>query len=141
MQNRNTKGMTEYNIARGNETRERVLAAIEQCKAEGNISTTKVCEIANVHRSYFTKHPEMRKTLNTAIGIVNRNIKKRKQNDNSKDVIIKALQCKITSLNKEIASLNDLKKYKGLYEEKCQDVENLKKQLDNAYSENDVLDF
>ncbi len=133
--------MTEYNINRGNETRERVLTAIEQCKEDGDISTSKVCEIADVHRSYFTKHPEMRKALDTAIGIVNRKIKKRKQNDNSKDVVIKSLYVKIASLEKEITSLHGLEKYKNLYEAKCEEVEDLKKQLDNAYNTSGLMNF
>lgn len=141
MSSERTKGMTEYNINRGNETRERVIAAIEQCKEDGDISTSRVCEIANVHRAYFTKHPEMRKTLDTAIGIVNRKIKKRKQNDNSKDVVIKSLYVKIASLEKEISSLHDFEKYKNLYEAKCEELDSLKKQLDNAYRTSDLLNF
>lgn len=141
MQNKKTKGMTEYNINRGNETRERVIAAIQQCKEDGDISTSRVCEIADVHRAYFTKHPEMRKTLDTAIGIVNKKIKKRKQNENSKDVIIKSLYAKISLLEKEIASLQGFKKYKDLYENKCEETESLKKQLDNSYHTSDLLNF
>lgn len=138
---RDTKAMTEYNVNRGNATRERVIAAIEQCKEEKDISTTRVCEIAGVHRSYFTKHPEMRKLLDTAIGIVNRKIKKRQQNENSKDVIIKSLQIKIAALEKENHTLSDCTKYKTMYESKCDEVEKLKNQLNQKYIESGILNF
>lgn len=138
---RDTKAMTKYNISRGNATREKVISAIEQCKEEKDISTTRVCELAGVHRSYFTKHPEMRKTLDTAIGIVNRKIKKRQQNENSKDVIIRSLQIKIVALEKENHSLSDYAKYKTMYEAKVDEVEKLKNQLNQKYIESGMLDF
>ena len=139
--NRNTKPMNEYNVNRGNTTRERVIAAIEQCKAEKDISTTRVCELADVHRSYFTKHPEMRRLLDTAKGIVNKKIKKRQQNENSKDVIIKSLQIKIAALEKENHTLSDCTKYKTMYESKCDEVEKLKNQLNQKYIESGILNF
>lgn len=138
---RDTKAMTEYNVNRGNATRERVIAAIEQCKEEKDISTTRVCEIAGVHRSYFTKHPEMRKLLDINIGIVNRKIKKRQQNENSKDVLIKSLYTKITALEKENHTLSDCTKYKTMYESKCDEVEKLKNQLNQKYIESGMLNF
>lgn len=138
---RETKAMIEYNVNRGNATRERVIAAIEQCKAEKDISTTRVCELAGVHRSYFTKHPEMRKLLDINIGIVNRKIKKRQQNENSKDVIIKSLQIKIAALEKENHTLSDCTKYKTMYETKCDEVEKLKNQLNQKYIESGILNF
>lgn len=141
MPKRNTKAMNEYNKNIGNETRERVLAAIEQCKADGDVSVKKVCEIANVNRSYFSKYPELRNALDIAMGIVNRKIKKRKQNNNSKDVLIKSLYVKIASLENIIKKLQSLEKYKDLYEEKCKEVENLKNQLDNAYGTSGLMDF
>lgn len=83
--------MEEYNKTRGNDCRNRVLSTIEKCKLDGNISVKRVCELADVNRSYFTNHPEMRQTLDTAIGIVNRKIKKRKQNQDSKEVLLKSM--------------------------------------------------
>ncbi len=139
--NRNTKPMNEYNVNRGKTTRERVIAAIEQCKAEKDISTARVCELADVHRSYFTKHPEMRRLLDTAKGIVNRTIKKRQQNENSKDVIIKSLQIKNAALEKENHTLSDYTKYKTMYESKCEEVEKLKNQLNQKYIESGILNF
>lgn len=142
---KNTKGMTDYNIARGQETRERVIKAIEQCKKEGDMSTTRICELAGVDRSYFTRHPEMRKTLETARGIVNRGIKKRKQNTDSRDVLERTLYADNDRLKKKIASLEkDVEKnnkYKAMYDEKCIECENLKKQVEEAYRASELLDF
>lgn len=138
---RNTKAMTQYNMERGATVREKVLAAIEQCKKDNDISTTRVCKIAGIHRSYFTKHPEMRKALDTAKGIVNRRIKKRKQNDDSKEVIIRSLYAQNTILEGKITSMDEYKKYKDMYESKCGEVEKLKKQLDAAYRNSDLLNF
>ena len=142
---KNTKGMTDYNIARGQKTRERVIKAIEQCKKEDDMSTTRICELAGVDRSYFTRHPEMRKTLETARGIVNKEIKKRKQNDNSRDVLERTLYIDNARLKKKIESLKkdieDNNKYKTMYEQKCIECENLKKQVEEAYRASELLDF
>lgn len=142
---RNTKGMIDYNIARSEKTKERVIKAIEQCKEEGDVSTSRVCELAGVHRSYFTKHPEMRKTLDTAQGIINKKIKKRKQNADSRDVLEKALYTDNKKLRKEIESLEkDVEsnnKYRAMYEQKCTECVNLKKQIEEAYRSSGLLDF
>ena len=68
---RNTKAMENYNHRRGDETRERVLKAIDFCKEQGEISVTLVCEKAHISRTYFTNHPDVRKVLDDAIGITN----------------------------------------------------------------------
>lgn len=138
---RNTKAMVNYNVAKGRDNRERVLAAIEQCKKEGNISAKRVAQIAGVHECYFSRYPEMRKTLDIAMGLVNRNLKKTKQNENSKDVLNHSLYVELTNLKKENAKLADYKKYKDMYEEKCEEVEKLKKQLEQAYNNNEMFNF
>lgn len=142
---RNTKGMTDYNIARGEETKKRVIKAIEQCKKEGDMSTKRICELAGIDRSYFTKHPEMRKTLETARGIVNREIKKRKQNADSRDVLERTLHIDNARLKKKIEKLEkdieDYNKYKAMYEQKCIECENLKKQVEEAYQVKGLLNF
>lgn len=121
--------MVNYNVTKGKNNRERVLAAIEQCKKEGNISAKRVAQIAGVHECYFSRYPEMRKTLDIAMGIVNRNLKKTKQNDNSKDVLNHALYVELNNLKRENAKLEDYKKYKDMYESKCEEVEELKNSL------------
>ncbi len=128
--------MKEYNARRGSEARERVLAAIEQCKKENDISITRVCRLAGVHRSYFTKHPEMRETLNVAMKIVNRIIKKRKQDDNSKEVLMRTLQIQVDALKKKNASLAEDAKYKDMYKEKCEEAKKLKEQLHAQLNQN-----
>lgn len=138
---RNITGLANYNSQKSEDCKKRVIAAIEQCKEEKDISTTKVCKIAGVNRSYFTKHPEMRKALDEATGIVNRNIKKRKQNNDSHAVIEKALYTENTMLKRELESLKKSENYKELYHAKCDEVARLKKALDNANLENGVLNF
>lgn len=138
---RNTKAMINYNVTKGKNNRERVLAAIEQCKKEGNISAKRVAQIAGVHECYFSRYPEMRKTLDIAMGIVNRNLKKTKQNDNSKDVLNHALYVELNNLKRENAKLEDYKKYKDMYESKCEEVEELKKQLEQAYNNTEMFNF
>lgn len=138
---RNTKPMEEYNKKRGIETRERVLKAINQCKEEECISVTRVCKVACISRTYFTNHPEMRKTLNAAIGATNTNCKKRKQSQDSKDILNKTLYVENTQLKKKINELNKNETYKQKYEDKCAEIENLKKKLDEANRQNGLLDF
>ena len=138
---RNTKPMEEYNRKRGIETRERVLKAINQCKEEEYISVTRVCEIACISRTYFTNHPEMRKTLNSAIGTTNAKCKKRKQSQDSKDILNKTLYAENTQLKKKLKELDRDETYKQKYEDKCAEIENLKKKLDEANKQNGLLDF
>lgn len=138
---RNTTAMIEFNINKKQKNTERVISAIEQCKVEGNISTKRVCELAGVDKSYFSRHPELRKVLNTAKGIVNRNTKKTKQNNNSRDVLERSLYAENTKLKKEIAKLQEYKKYKDMYEEKCIEIEKLEMQLNEAYHSSGILNF
>lgn len=138
---KNTKGLAEYNYQKAESCKKRVISAIEQCKEEKDISITRVCEIACVNRSYFTKHPEMRKALDEAIGIVNRKVKKRKQNSDSHAVIEKALYTENTIPKRKLASLEEFEKYKEMYHAKCDEVDELKKALENATLENGLLDF
>ena len=137
----NTTAMIEFNINKKQKNTERVISAIEQCKVEGNISTKRVCELAGVDKSYFSRHPELRKVLNTAKGIVNRNTKKTKQNNNSRDVLERSLYAENTKLKKEIAKLQEYKKYKDMYEEKCIEIEKLEMQLNEAYHSSGILNF
>lgn len=138
---RNTQAMVQFNIDKMHINTERVINAIEQCKQDGNISTKRVCEIAGVDKSYFSRHPELRKALNTAKGIVNRNTKKTRQNNNSRDVLEKSLYAENTKLKKEIAKLQEYKKYKDMYEEKCIEIEKLEMQLNEAYQSSGILNF
>lgn len=138
---RNTKAMEEYNHKRGTDTRERVLNAIDKCKKEGEISVTIVCKIAGISRTYFTNHPDMRKVLDNAIGSVNRNLKKRKQNQDSKDVLNKTLYAENIQLKKKIKELEKDETYKDKYDEKCSEIENLKLKLEEANRQSGLLDF
>lgn len=141
MTKRNTEAMVKYNIEKGKANKERVLAAIEQCKKEGNLNRRNVTNLAGVDYSYFSKYPEMAKVLYTAMGIDCGKIKKTKQNSNSKDVLIHTLTAENKKLKKQISKLNDCKKYKDMYEEKCEEVEKLKKQLEEAYRNSNIFDF
>ena len=138
---RNTKAMIEFNLEKKQKNTERVISAIEQCKVEGNISTKRVCELAGVDKSYFSRHPELRKALDIAKGIVNRKTKKTKQNNNSRDVLEKSLYAENAKLKKEIAKLKENEKYKDMYDAKCCEVEELKKQLDAAYNASGLFNF
>lgn len=138
---KNTKGLTEYNSKKAENYRERVEAAIKQCKEENDISITRVCRIAGINRSYFTKHPEMRKALDAEIRIVNRTVKKRNQNEDSHAVIEKALYTENAALKRKLVSLEESKKYKEMYHAKCNEVDKLKKALEAATHQNGLLDF
>ena len=83
----------------------------------------------------------MRKVLDNAIGITNRNLKKKKQTQDSKDVLNKTLYAQNTQLKKKIKELEKDELYKEKYEEKCAEIEQLKKKLDEANRQNGLLDF
>lgn len=139
--NRNTKPMEAYNHKRGEDKRQRVLDTIDYCVEHGEISVSLVCKLAPVHRSYFTDHPDMRKVLDDAIGIVNRKLKKKKQTQDSKDALNKVLYAKISNLEKQIAKYQKDESYKEKYEKERQTVELLKKELNEANLRNGELNF
>lgn len=142
---RDTKKMNEYNTRRGDETRDRVSAAIDQCRDEKNISLARVCEIAGVNRNYFSRHPEAHEALDRAMGVVSKRTKKVKQNDDSKNAIINALTKKVKSLQKKNEKLSEYEKYKNMYEDLLVEMEKLKKQLNDElnrkFNEGDLLNF
>lgn len=138
---RNTKPMENYNRKRGEDKRQSVLNAIDYCVEHGEISVGLVCKLAPVHRSYFTDHPDMRKVLDDAMGIVNRKLKKKKQTQDSKDALNKVLYAKISSLEKQLEKYQRDELYKEKYEKERQTVELLKKELNEANLKNGELDF
>lgn len=137
---RNTQKMTEYNHNRALETRERVIAAINECASEGKISVTIVCKKAGISRTYFTNHRDVRKILDDAMKITNRALKKRRMSENDKDTLNRVLYAENATLKKQIAELEKQMKYKEMYESKCEEVEKLKKQF-NAIKDSNLLNF
>lgn len=138
---RNTTAMEAYNRKRGQDVRERVLRAIDQCIDEDDITVSRVCEIAVISRTYFTNHPDIRKVLDKAIKSSNPNRKKKKQAMDSKDVLNRTLYVENTQLKKKISELEKDAVYKERYLSKCEEVELLKKKLEEANRKNGLLDF
>lgn len=138
---RNTKPMENYNRKRGEETRERVLKAIDFYKEKGEISVTLVCQKAHISRTYFTNHPDVRKVLDDAIGITNRKLKKRMQSQDSKDALNKALYTQIKKMQKQIEQYQKEESYKEKYKNERAKNESLKKKLDEANLQNGLLNF
>lgn len=137
----NCAAINEYNQSKKENCKQRVLDAIDSCVKENNITTTAVCEKAGIHRSYFSNNPEMRQVLDNAKKVVNRKLKKTKQNTDSRVSLEKALRAQIAIQEKRIKELESQEKYKDLYTEKCIECEKLKVQLDNAVKNSGLLNF
>lgn len=130
-----------YNRQKSEDCKQRVLNAIDKCTKENDITTRRVCEIAGVAKNYFTYHPELRKVLDNAKGVVNRKLKKTKQNTDSRLALEKSLRAEIALLKKQIKVLETDESYKEKYEAKCAECDKLKKQLDTAVRDAGLLKF
>lgn len=137
----NTKAMIEYNQIQSEERKKKVLDAIDKCKAEGDISTKRVCEMANVTRAYFTNHPEMRVVLDNAKKIVNRNLKKKRQSPDSRSVLEKSLRAEIARLNKNVTELEEAASYKSKYEELLNEYNTLNSKLSDVLENDSRFNF
>lgn len=137
----NHAALNEYNQAKKENCKQRVLNAIDECIKENNITTTAVCEKAGIHRSYFSNNPEMRQVLDRAKKIVNRRLKKTKQNTDSRYALENALRAQISINEKRIKELESQEQYKDLYAAKCAECEKLKTQLDNAVNNSGLFNF
>lgn len=135
------QAINTYNRQRSDDCKQRVLDAIDKCIKEDNVTTQRVCEIAGVAKNYFTYHPELRQVLDNAKGVVNRKLKKTKQNTDSRLALEKALRAEIALLKKQISALESDESYKDKYEAKCAECEKLKKQLDTAVRDAGLLKF
>lgn len=136
-----TSAMIQYNQKQSEERRQRVLDAIDKCKKEGDISTTRVCKIANVTRAYFTNHPDMRMVLDNAKGIVNRNLKKKRQSPDSRVVLEKSLRAEIVILQRKISELEKAASYKEKYEALLIDYQALSTKLSDMLSSDSKFNF
>lgn len=137
----NTEAMREFSQAKAEQNRQRVLDAIDLCKKEGNISTNRVCELAGVTRAYFTNHKDMRIVLDKAKGIVNRNLKKKRQSPSSRDTLETALRCEIKMLKKQICELEDNENYKEKYEQLKEENRILNERLSKDLTDNSFFNF
>lgn len=140
------EAMVEYSRKQGEKTLQAVLDAIDTAQAEGDLSTVHVLELAGIKsRTYFTNHPDARLALESARKVHNNRLKKTKQNTNSREAIIKALQAQIKIKDKEIkdlkTELDSQGDYKTKYENALLEIVELKKQRDNAMKMSGLLDF
>lgn len=137
----NTDAMLEFTKAKAYRNKQNVLDAIDLCKKENDISTKRVCELAGVTRAYFTNHREMRKVLDDAKKVVNRNLKKQRQSPNSRDVLEKALRTEIKLLRKQISELEYNENYKEKYEKLKEENAVLNERLSKNLTDNSFFNF
>lgn len=83
----------------------------------------------------------MRQVLDRAKKVVNRRLKKTKQNTDSRYALENALRAQISINEKRIKELESQEQYKDLYAAKCAECEKLKTQLDNAVNNSGLFNF
>ena len=118
-----------------------MVLAVWMLSQYGNISTNRVCELAGVTRAYFTNHQEMREVLDKAKGIVNRNLKKKRQSPSSRETLETALRTEIKLLKKQVADLEKNENYKEKYEALKEENNVLNERLSKTMAENPFFNF
>lgn len=133
---KNITGLKRSSSEKAADCRKRVLEAINKCKADGNITTARVCKEAGVDKSYFSKHPEMRQMLNNAKGSVDTRLKRFQRSDASYETLVKTLRIENINLEKKNTQLDsECQKYKKLCDKQRVEIELLKKDLNGAYAQ------
>lgn len=135
----NAKALNEYNNQKKEQTRQRVLDAIERVyKSDKKFTLENVIKEAGVSRAYFTKNKDMMDLINK---YRDNYYVCRKRTTDTKDVLIKAQEAKIKKLEKENKLLLTNINYKQKYEEALNEIERLndiiKRQLEDRI--NDII--
>lgn len=114
-----------------------VKKAINKLKKEGPFTLADLCREAGVSRPYFSKNPDMRALADKYIvptGFT------KNRNEDSNDAYIKILRSEnrelkkaLEKIKKDIAEENT---YKEKYQKAMEEISNLKKELEQAYSNN-----
>lgn len=129
---KNTKGLEEFSKSRTELAEKKVLEALNTLRKEGApFKLSKVAEIAGVSTNFIYTHPDILKTVKKYTEPTGR---KKKQTEESKDVLVSCLREENRKLKQEIKALKSNENYK----EKCAQLEEkikeLQIELENAYN-------
>lgn len=131
------KNVKKYNANIKEKNVQAVKDAINKLKKDGKFTLADLCREAGVSRTYFSKHPEMRKLADKYITPTGYN---KNRNKDSQDTYIHLLQTENKKLKKELEKIEkqimEENKYKEKYEVALNEIEKLKEQLDAVYSSN-----
>ncbi len=123
----NPNALKEFNSSKKEQTEKAVLEEIEYVrKTEKKFTLQAVCEKAGVSRMYFSKHPELMEVVNKYRNVTH----KKKQNRDSKDVIIASQRATISKLERTVKAIEINDNYKEKYEKEKAKCEELQKKLD-----------
>lgn len=133
---RNTTGIENHNKEYAEQKEKDIHYAINRLhKQKGTFTLADLCREANVSRSYFSKHPEMRKLADKYIKPTGR---APSRNQDSKDALIQMLKNELTEVKKVNEKLIKEKAedncYKKKYEKAQEEIASLKKELEEAYA-------
>ena len=136
--NGNPNALKEFNASKKEQTEKDVLEAIEYVRKNSNKFTLQaVYDKAGVSRMYFSKHPELMEVVNRYRNVTH----KKKQNKDSKDVIITSQKATIAKLEKTIKAFELNENYKEKNEQEKARCEELQKKLDAMISSKIDLNF
>lgn len=133
---RNTTGIENHNKEYARRKEKDVLNAINRLhKQQGKFTLAELCREAEVSRSYFTKHPDMRKVADKYIKPTGR---APSRSQDSKDALIQMLKKELSDLKKVndklIKERAEDGNYKAKYEQALREIKALKEELEGAYA-------
>ncbi len=132
--------MVEFQKNRKDISRQKVENTIRKLKrSKKQISKTEFCKMAGVSLQYLYKYPELLAEIETICIPSGR--RKKRQTPDSKDTIITSLRAENKSLKNKIAEYDKEEKYKIRYENAIKRIEELEKQLKEAYNSQLDMDF
>ena len=139
MSKRNVNGLKEYGALRTEESRKKVLNAINRMrKNHDTITIASVAREARVSPNFIYTHNDLLKTVRKYSPASGR---KTIQSQDSKDALINSLKLEIKALNKQISDYQKNEKYKEKYETALKEIDQLKRENENLIRNNLDLEY
>jgi len=139
MRKSNIKGLQECGKARTALAEKKVLSALNTLrKSEEDITIAKISKESGVSPNFIYTHEDI---LNTIRKYTTPSGRKKKQTQDSKDTLINCLRVENNSLKRKIHELEKNENYRAKCEQLEQEIEKLKKELQEAYSLNLPLTY
>lgn len=129
---RNTRGLEEFSKSRTEIAEKKVLEALNTLRKEGKpLNITRIANAAGVSTNFIYTHPDILKTVKKYTEPTGY---KKKQTEESKDVLVSCLREENRKLKQQIKALESNENYK----EKClkleEKIKELQIELENAYN-------
>ena len=139
MSKRNVNGLKEYGSYRTEETRKKVLNALNHMRNNNiPIRVSSVAKEAGISPNFIYTHDDVLKTVRKYSPASGR---KTIQSQDSKDALINSLKLEIKALNKQISDFKKNEKYKEKYENATKEIAQLKKEIEYLIRNNFDIEY